>query len=545
MRAHPSHYASRLGIHLVVLSVLAASFSAAPSIQARERAGSRLQENLHAYTSSHDGVTLYMRVIYPDGGTNRPIIAVMHGYSGAMEHVYAAQEILADRGLFTVAPAMRGRDGSGGVPDDSAWELTDIVDAIEAVKQLYPAETDEDNVNLLGYSGGGGNVFGCLSKFPDTFRFAAAFFGMSDYGHDPTYGWYAYGGTGYQATLRQRIGGAPEEVPDRYMARNSLLAVENNRYTTFQMYVDEEENVCPAYNDTTYLRLAENLGHTNVSLNMSGPDSLHRWLHGYPPGSHLVYAFSLFVPYIMLGSYPPPDLEPVGHQTVLGYLSVTPYRIVLGDGMSEVAGMSYDVSGTAAGPGDAWQFEIQSRTARIDSLRIELRGLRPTTLYAFEHEDLTHGEFHQTMISTDRLGRLDARAFVDTLSCFRFYEAPVGDATDPASRADPPAAQTILALRAFPNPCNGILNLQADLLGQDQPCRALICDINGRPVSQPRLAGRSIRAASGGPGAPIERLEFQWDGRDRKGQRLPGGLYFAVLRCGSRIEMRRVIVVER
>jgi hypothetical protein len=434
---------------------------------------------LISYPSSHDGVTLLANLVYPDSTPHpAPILFVMHGYTNDMNHILATQAILADRGLFTIGPAMRGRNGSEGAPDDSAWELQDIVDAISIVGGQFPAEADTGNVNVTGYSGGGGNTFGLMSKFPDTFRLAAAFFGMADYGYDRTYGWYVYGGQGYQSILRERIGGSPYSVPDRYMARSSLLAVRNNRYTTFQMYVDSQEATCPAYNDTTYLRIAGDLGLTNVTLNMSNPSSPHRWTHGYPSDwPDLVAAFDYFVPGILAGTWPVPVIDRAGDQTVIGYISTRPYELILSDGKSEVADLTYDVSGDAAMPAQAWTFELSSRTELVPAYILICHGFAPLTDYTFEDEDVTHGSMRTSRVRTDSFGDLHLLSSLNTVSRLRVYRS------DAAGVDEMPARSR--GIEIYPNPFRDTFTLRGP--GSE---RLSMYDCGGRLVwDRERISG--------------------------------------------------------
>jgi pimeloyl-ACP methyl ester carboxylesterase len=424
-----------------------------------------------SYQSGHDGVTLQANAIYPDSTPHPPpILFVLHGYTNDMNAVFATQAMLADRGLFTIGPAMRGRDGSGGTPDDSAWELQDIVDAIPIVGRQFPAEADTGNVNVVGYSGGGGNTFGLMSKFPDTFRLAAAFFGMSDYGYDLMHGWYEYGGQGYQSVLRQRIGGSPYDVPNLYMARSSLLAVRNNRYTAFQMYVDSQEATCPAYNDTTYLRIAADIGLANVSLDMSNPSSPYRWTHGYPSDyPDLVVAFDYFVPGILAGSYPAPVVDHTGEQTVIGYVSVRPYTLVLSDGKSEVADLTYDVSGDTETRARAWTFELSSRTGWVPVYTLLCHGFAPLTSYTFEDEDVTHGVMRTSQVRTDSSGELRLGSFLNTVSRLRIYR------TDAAAVDGKQVRSANIAV--YPNPFG-----EAFTLRSPGPARISIYDCQGRLI---------------------------------------------------------------
>ena len=194
------------------------------------------------YSSSLDGTSpLYVDVAYDDARSELPIIVVMHGFRGDRSDVGEILERLAQKGLFAAAPDMRGHGDSAGKRDSGGVELMDIYDAVTCLRESFGNRIDPENVNIVGYSGGGGNVFSCVTKFPDLFRSANAFFGVSDYAY-----WFEHVPQ-YALQLSEDIGGAPVDVPDRYMARNSLLGVGNNPYTAIQLFHDEEEQSCPPY----------------------------------------------------------------------------------------------------------------------------------------------------------------------------------------------------------------------------------------------------------------------------------------------------------
>ena len=139
---------------------------------------------------------LTMKLSYPAGGTNLPIVVVMHGFSQAVSDFDTpAFKRFARYGAFCAFVEMRGRGASDGTPDVSAREIYDIVDAVTYITTTYADIVDADNINLVGYSGGGGNAYAVAAKFPDLFSTVTAFFGISDYGHDVTDGWYQNGAT--------------------------------------------------------------------------------------------------------------------------------------------------------------------------------------------------------------------------------------------------------------------------------------------------------------------------------------------------------------
>jgi len=220
------------------------------------------------YTSTLDNLSLVMDLSYDNTKTNMPIILVLHGYSGP----FGGDDIIqrfAKKGLFAIKTYKRSFGGSQGTSDDSAREIYDFVDAVEYVKSHYSSVVDPTNINVVGYSGGGGNVYGLITKFPDYFRTAQSFFGMSDYGYNDTYGWWNNGGSGYQATMQSRIGGTPSQVRNNYYARAHYFGAKNNPYTHIQLFTDTAETVVPSTHATQYTTISDAAGFTNVVSRVS------------------------------------------------------------------------------------------------------------------------------------------------------------------------------------------------------------------------------------------------------------------------------------
>ncbi|HIE04726.1 MAG TPA: alpha/beta fold hydrolase [Candidatus Latescibacteria bacterium] len=295
-------------------------------------------ETITYRSSVDDSGPLYVDVVYDDTKSNLPIVVVMHGYRGGRKDLSSTLERLAEQGLFAAAPDMRGYGDSKGRRDSGGVEVMDIYDAISYIRGSFGNRVDGRNVNIIGYSGGGGNVFSCVVRFPDLFRCAVSFFGISDYGY-----WYEHtGDPDVRRQLEEDVGGSPQDVPDKYMARNSLLGAVNNPYTAFYLFWDEEETLCPPYFDREYHRRAQEVGYTNVYPYESHPGDPKRWLHGYPHDvPDLIAAEEYFLPGILSGRYPLPEMVPRGKLVVLGYLKAKDFSVWLGNGDDAVAECRY------------------------------------------------------------------------------------------------------------------------------------------------------------------------------------------------------------
>jgi len=226
------------------------------------------------YTSTLDNLSLKMDVSYDNSKTNLPIVLDLHGYSGP----YAGDDIiqrLANKNVFAIKTYKRGYNGSQGIQDDSGREIYDLYDAIEYVKTHYSAYVDVNNINVIGYSGGGGNAYGLITKFPDYFRSANIFYGMSDYGHDASNGWYFNDGLAstYNPLMQTYIGGTPAQVPDQYYSRAHYLGAKNNPYSHIQLFYDTAETTCPVVNATQYTTVASAAGFSNIVSRISDANS--------------------------------------------------------------------------------------------------------------------------------------------------------------------------------------------------------------------------------------------------------------------------------
>ena len=292
------------------------------------------------YVSSVDGTgPLFEDVAFIADGRRKPLVVVMHGYNGQRKAV--AQDIhdLAGRGLFAVAPDMRGRGESAGRFDSGGLDVHDILDGILAVISRFPGDLDEGNINIMGYSGGGANTLAAATRFPDLFQVGGAFFGISDYGL-----WYQLN-PGYRAAMDTAVGGSPHTNPLAYAARNACLAAGNNRMTRLHIFWDEEEKSCPPVMNERFLEAARAAGATNGVAHVSRVSDAVRWYHGYRTNwPVLAQADDILIRDI---TKPVPDLglPHEGTLTVCGYLVCRHFQVFVEAGQRGVVTVRYDLSG--------------------------------------------------------------------------------------------------------------------------------------------------------------------------------------------------------
>ncbi len=305
------------------------------------------------YQSSVDGTNpLLMDVCFKSSAKHIPLVVVMHGYSGGRDAVRADIVRLAQKGLFAVAPDMRGRGGSAGRWDSGGLDVMDIRDAVRHCLRYFPGWIDDSNLNVLGYSGGGGNAFACFVRFPDLFRVAVSYFGIPDYAAFHR----LKGRPDCNKIMVETLGGAPGRLPALYAARDATRAAGNNGRTRLHIFWDEEETACPGSMDEEFIRASRAAGHRNCIAHRSRRRDRVRWHHGYTPTwPELIESEALFVPEILQRRVPEPSLPPFGKLIVPGYVVTRHFEIWVEStvpqalsGPSGVAEVLYRLDGTRA-----------------------------------------------------------------------------------------------------------------------------------------------------------------------------------------------------
>ena len=275
--------------------------------------------------SSVDGTKpLVFDVCYKPTRRKLPLVVVIHGYSGKREHCRPDILRLAGKGLFAVAPDIRGRGASAGKFDSGGLDVMDLYDAVQVCCRKFADQVDASNLNVIGYSGGGGNVFSCFVRFPDTFRVAASFFGIPDYAAF----YRAQGRPDCNRILAAALGGTPRQQPARYAARNATAAAGNNGQTRFHIFWDIAETACPGRMDEEFIQANRAAGHRNCIPHLSRLRDKYRWHHGYTTDSpNLVKAEDLFVAEILKRRVAEPQLPHTGTLIVPGYVVTRHFQI--------------------------------------------------------------------------------------------------------------------------------------------------------------------------------------------------------------------------
>lgn len=302
------------------------------SVHAQEAGSLRFVDG--AYASSFDG-TAPLRVLsaYRPDHQPKPLLVCIHSYDGDRRRMLGCITERAARGFVAVAPDMRGRADSAGRRDDGGLEIADIYDAVRYALRTLPEEIDPSNINISGWSGGGGSVYQATVKMPELFRSAQIFYGVSDYAY------WARSSEHWMRHVGRHVGCTPDESPHRYLARNAVAAVGNNRCTRTRIFWDEEETLCPPQMNRMYLDRAAALGLSNITGHESRKGDRGRWHHGGEV--HVEIAQAMYEPEIHAGTLPPPRLADRGELVVPGFLVTRRFTVCLGTGEDAVANVGY------------------------------------------------------------------------------------------------------------------------------------------------------------------------------------------------------------
>lgn len=338
------------------------------------------------YASSFDN-TCPLRALaaYQPDHRLKPLIVSMHSYGGDRLMMQNNIAKLAAKGFFAVAPDMRGRCDSDGRRDDGGLEIADIYDTVYAVLHQYPNEIDQHNINIVGWSGGGGSVYMATVKMPDMFRSAQAFYGITDYG------FLARSSDNWMRQVVESVGAAPDHAFDRYLVRNAVFAVSNNRYSHFQIFWDEQEELCPPQMNEDYLAQAQKCGLANIIAHKSLVSDMGRWIHGAE--IHGEIAEAMYEPQILCGEFPEIQLAKEGSLIIPGFLVTRFFELCLGTGESTVAEVEYRLSD------DRYEFSLRGLGANSSEngwLRIPCESVKTLPLRVTKDGKELPGMIHRS-----------------------------------------------------------------------------------------------------------------------------------------------------
>ena len=156
-------------------------------------------------------------------GEGRPLLVVLHTWSFDRHNPTEMLPYAEERRWSVLSPEFRGPNLVSN-PNcrqacASPLAIQDILDAIDYVCRHY--QVDEENILLLGLSGGGHMALMTAAKDPARFRAVASFVPITD-----LISWHTYSDH-YRPHIEACLGGTPEEVgEDAYKARSPISYVD-------------------------------------------------------------------------------------------------------------------------------------------------------------------------------------------------------------------------------------------------------------------------------------------------------------------------------
>jgi hypothetical protein len=209
-------------------------------------------------SSVNPEIALGINIIKPE--RPGPILIQLHGWHMSMPEPVRRDIPLESNRYVIIQVDMRGRAFSAGYPDCNGYELIDIYDALQFVRQEYkPWIADPELVYLEGGSGGGGNVLATVGKFPDLYAAASAYYGISDYAM-----WYEEDQTGeFRDEMDVWIGCSPMKDPQRYQARSGYKLAPNLITPLYIAHGDQDVRV-PVTQTRKYIESLKACGKQNL-----------------------------------------------------------------------------------------------------------------------------------------------------------------------------------------------------------------------------------------------------------------------------------------
>ena len=277
-------------------------------------------------SSQNPDLRLFAEITLPE--EPKLIRVQMHGWHGQVKKAHSDNVFNGDEHLhwLVVRPEMRGRGDSTGRQDCNGWELQDVIDAVRFVQREFPDRVlDPERVILTGGSGGGGNVYGLLGKFPDFFCRAQANCGITDYAL-----WHRNDHVGEfrdEMETAGWIGGSPDTRPEAYASRGGLTTVANLLTPLIMFHGDLDDRV-PAEHARLYLEKARQLGKGDLVAyhELKGVGLDGHWGGATPEQQD--FRVRVGAEFISLPA-DPVCIPQRGHFVVAGYLKTKRFEVIL------------------------------------------------------------------------------------------------------------------------------------------------------------------------------------------------------------------------
>ena len=286
-------------------------------------------------SSKTPGLRLAMRILKPEKPSY--ILAGTHGWHMSIPDYKEIEQPLENVRYLTLQVEMRGRAFSDGSPDCNGWELYDVIDAVNYARKYYKEYIiDEEVVYFEAGSGGGGNAYAILGKFPDFFAAVTVFYGISDYGT-----WYENDKIAeFSDEMDIWVGANPKENLMAYQARSGLYTIENLYIHVYIAHGDNDLRV-PVDHARRYVELGKELGKGHLIKYME--------LKGVGTRDHLgnatkeqIESMEIFSEQNRLNNRVPVNIPTKGKMVVAGYLYTKEFSLIL-DSIDKMAILEYDL----------------------------------------------------------------------------------------------------------------------------------------------------------------------------------------------------------
>jgi dipeptidyl aminopeptidase/acylaminoacyl peptidase len=184
--------------------------------------GSSRDRQRFQFTSTADGTEQEAILILPDQLADAavPMVVHLHSWSADLNQRSPLEQRVHDRGWIYLFPNFRGPNQTPQACGSPLAEQ-DILDAIAWVLERHRVDTER--IYLTGASGGGHMTMLMAGRYPDRWRAASAWVGISD-----LVDWHRkHQGQRYGDMIEKCCGGAPGDSPevDRQYAERSPLHV--------------------------------------------------------------------------------------------------------------------------------------------------------------------------------------------------------------------------------------------------------------------------------------------------------------------------------
>lgn len=211
-----------------------------------------------------------------------PMVVSLHSWSADLTQRNDLERLVHDRGWIYLFPNFRGVNQR---PEACASALAqqDILDAVDWVSNKY--SVDQKRVYLTGTSGGGHMTMMMASRFPERWRAASAWVGISDLTK-----WHEkHRGSKYGNMLEKCCGGAPgdsDEVDHEYAVRSPVTHLAGARDVAIDIAAgirDGHDGSVPIHHSIEAFNLiAEARGEPGVSQQEMDQLSVRRGRLGAP-----------------------------------------------------------------------------------------------------------------------------------------------------------------------------------------------------------------------------------------------------------------------